>query len=100
MILDLMMPEVDGFQVLKSIRNVEKTAQLPVLILTAKHVTVEDNPDNVTTIRALLEESFEITTATDGKDGLAKAKEQDPALILLDISLPVMDGFQVLKQLR
>ena len=39
MILDLMMPEVDGFQVLKTIRGMEQAAQLPVLILTAKHIT-------------------------------------------------------------
>jgi CheY-like chemotaxis protein len=42
MILDLMMPEVDGFQVLKSIQSVEKTANIPVLILTAKHITKDD----------------------------------------------------------
>jgi signal transduction histidine kinase/DNA-binding response OmpR family regulator len=42
MILDLMMPEVDGFQVLKAIRGVEKTANIPVLILTAKHITKDD----------------------------------------------------------
>ena len=42
MILDLMMPEVDGFQVLKAIRNEPRTAQVPVLILTAKHVTREE----------------------------------------------------------
>jgi|LGVE01.1.fsa_nt_gb signal transduction histidine kinase/DNA-binding response OmpR family regulator len=42
MILDLMMPGIDGFEVLKSIRQVEKTAHIPVLILTAKHITKED----------------------------------------------------------
>ncbi len=42
MILDLMMPEVDGFHVLKAIRSVERTAQIPVLILTAKHITKEE----------------------------------------------------------
>ncbi len=42
MILDLMMPEVDGFQTLKAIRSVEKTANIPVLILTAKHITKDD----------------------------------------------------------
>ncbi len=39
MILDLMMPEVDGFQVIDSIRSHPETSQLPVLILTAKHIT-------------------------------------------------------------
>jgi signal transduction histidine kinase/DNA-binding response OmpR family regulator/HAMP domain-containing protein len=42
MILDLMMPEVDGFHVLKAVRGKEQTAHLPVLILTAKHVTREE----------------------------------------------------------
>ncbi|MFH0968077.1 MAG: ATP-binding protein, partial [Methanobacteriota archaeon] len=41
-ILDLMMPEVDGFTVLHMIRSQEKTALLPVLILTAKHITREE----------------------------------------------------------
>ena len=38
-ILDLMMPEIDGFGVLKQIRNDEKTANIPVIILTAKFIT-------------------------------------------------------------
>jgi signal transduction histidine kinase/CheY-like chemotaxis protein/CHASE3 domain sensor protein len=42
MILDLMMPGIDGFQVLKSIRESESTSHLPVLILTAKHITKEE----------------------------------------------------------
>jgi signal transduction histidine kinase/CheY-like chemotaxis protein len=42
MILDLMMPEVDGFEVLKAIRGEAPTSQLPVLILTAKHVTRDE----------------------------------------------------------
>jgi CheY-like chemotaxis protein len=42
MILDLMMPEMDGFQVLRTIRGAERTAHIPVLILTAKYVTREE----------------------------------------------------------
>ncbi|MGC8495136.1 MAG: ATP-binding response regulator, partial [Syntrophobacteraceae bacterium] len=42
MILDLMMPEMDGFKVLETIRSREKTRSLPVLILTAKHVSREE----------------------------------------------------------
>ena len=42
MILDLMMPVTDGFKVLKSIREAGQTAHLPVLILTAKHITKEE----------------------------------------------------------
>ncbi len=42
MILDLMMPRVDGFQVLKTLREAEQTAHIPVLILTAKHLTKDE----------------------------------------------------------
>ncbi len=42
MILDLMMPDMDGFEVLKTIREEDRTAHVPVLILTAKHITKEE----------------------------------------------------------
>ncbi len=41
-ILDLMMPGMDGFEVLKKVRDSEQTSQLPILILTAKHITKEE----------------------------------------------------------
>ena len=41
-ILDLMMPEMDGFEVLEKIRNTDKTRNIPVLILTAKDLTKKD----------------------------------------------------------
>ena len=41
-----------------------------------------------------------IVTATDGADGLAKAKELKPDIVLLDIILPKLDGFSVLKELK
>ena len=42
-VLDLMMPQIDGFQVLEQIRSVEQTAPVPVLVLTAKELTAEDH---------------------------------------------------------
>ena len=163
-ILDLMMPEVDGFQVLKALRAVPRTARLPVLILTAKHVTpeelsflegnnvhqliqkgdidkarllgavaemvepgeaepptaplpsrqrrrtarpgnpvvlvVEDDPDNLRTARALLEGRYQVVEARDGSEGIEQARQHQPDVILMDISMPKLDGIQALAALR
>ncbi|MBI5405202.1 MAG: response regulator [Candidatus Kerfeldbacteria bacterium] len=45
-------------------------------------------------------EGFSVDLAGDGKDGLKKAREWKPDLILLDIVLPVMDGFSMLTELK
>lgn len=162
MILDLQMPEVDGFEVLKQIRNLNETKSIPVLILTAKHISkselgflkennvhqlirkgdlnraeliahvdnliisgisnvkskekakisgamkgikphilvIEDNSDNLITLKALLDDKFEISCAEKGYEGIEKAGMICPDLILLDISLPDVDGFKVLDQIR
>ncbi|MBI9037454.1 MAG: response regulator [Bacteroidales bacterium] len=171
-ILDLMMPEVDGFEVLEKIRNTERTEKIPVLILTAKDLTkddlkklrsnniqqlifkgdidknglllkvkhmvgiapnqksknieikkegnkdyekkkkissnsgiphaliVEDNPDNMTTIKAILSEKFNISEAVDGEQGLMKTQSLMPDIVLLDMALPIMAGEEVVKILK
>jgi signal transduction histidine kinase/DNA-binding response OmpR family regulator/HAMP domain-containing protein len=159
MIMDLMMPGVDGFEVLKTIRNVDKTAHIPVLILTAKHLTnedlkflkrnnvhqliqkgdvnredllnavvsmvtnhieeaekpvrsmqaisgkpvvlvVEDNPDNMLTVKAIMEDKYTVIEAFDGSDGITMAKKHKPHLILMDIALPGLDGIEAFKAIR
>ena len=159
MILDLMMPGIDGFEVLQTIREAEPTAHIPVLILTAKHITkedlnflkrnnvhqliqkgdvnrvellqaiaslvfkeeietlkpknilpkisgkpnvlvVEDNPDNMTTVKAILGDKFNILEAINGQDGINLAKEHVPHLILMDIALPEIDGIEAFKTIR
>jgi signal transduction histidine kinase/CheY-like chemotaxis protein/HAMP domain-containing protein len=161
-ILDLMMPGMDGFEVLEKIRAGKKIAKIPVLILTAKYLNksefrrltqnnihqliqkgdinktellesigrmfvmkvpeknvagkiikrgsgnksksrillIEDNPDNVLAVKALIGSRHEIFVATDGPEGVDKARELIPDLVLLDISLPLMDGFKVLDEIR
>jgi len=158
-IMDLMMPGVDGFEVLKTIRNVDKTAHIPVLILTAKHLTnedlkflkrnnvhqliqkgdvnredllnavvsmvtnhieeaekpqrqiqtisgkpvvlvVEDNLDNMLTVKAILNDKYTVIEAIDGSEGIAMAKKHKPHLILMDIALPGMDGIEAFKAIR
>ncbi|NVN91013.1 MAG: response regulator [Desulfuromonadales bacterium] len=161
MILDLMMPEIDGFEVLAAIRSMEKSAHIPVLILTAKHVTreelsflkgnnihqliqkgdinrnellksienmvqpldktppsparvqvsrrpagkpvvlvMEDNPDNLLTIRAMLDKTCRVLEASNGQAGLELARAHEPDIILMDLAMPVMDGFKTLHALR
>lgn len=178
-ILDLMMPEMDGFEVLKSIRSTELTRDIPVLILTAKDLSkkdlsklsanniqqlvqkggvnidnllnevklmlgdepaakktetgekinaikknirkeggkedmtksigkkdlpniliVEDNPDNMTTIKAIIKEDYAVLEAYDGKQGLKTAISKLPDAILLDMALPEMEGIEVVRRLK
>ncbi|MDA3955031.1 MAG: response regulator [Bacteroidales bacterium] len=176
-ILDLMMPEIDGFEVLEKMRSSEVTKNIPVLILTAKDLTrselsilssnniqqlinkgnvdingllfklrlmlgnkpdlktkpetdlsvevskakdknlpdhqsqknkvgkpnvliVEDNMDSITTIKAILGGKYNITEAFDGEQGLKSAQSQIPDMILLDMSLPKMDGEEIVKILK
>jgi len=167
-ILDLMMPEIDGFEVLEKIRGTKTTAEIPVLVLTAKDLTpedlnklshnniqqliqkgdvdrrnllfktrlmlgakpevkpatqtpqpkpqypvpnpqypvpktilvIEDNPDNMITIKAVLQNKYSILEATDGEEGLKKTLAESPDLVLLDISLPKMDGFTVVQKIK
>jgi CheY-like chemotaxis protein/signal transduction histidine kinase/HAMP domain-containing protein len=171
-ILDLMMPGIDGFEVLETIRGTEETRKIPVIVLTAKNLTkndlsrlssnniqqliqkgdinphelldkvrsmlhlnplpdiaiekiavyqdvsydplkrtspltdrfkilvIEDNADNRLTLRAIIGESYLLVEATDGEDGLQKIFSELPDLVLLDISLPKMNGFEVVALLK
>ena len=51
-------------------------------------------------VRKLKMENFEVIEAEDGEQGLKKMKEEKPDLVLLDLILPEMDGFEVLEQKR
>ena len=61
---------------------------------------VEDNPDNMFTMRAVLHNDYNILEATDGEVGLHMALTERPDLILLDMSLPKMDGFTVVGKVK
>ena len=159
MILDLMMPGMDGFEVLQTIRNAEPTSAIPVLILTAKQITkedlrllkrnnvhqliqkgdvnraellssvaslvftekpevvkpdldiqniegkpviliVEDNSDNMITVKAILDDNYTVLEAEDGAQGIVMAKKHIPHLILMDIALPGVDGIEAFKIIR
>ena len=69
----------------------------------AKHkiLVVDDDKDIVETIRGrLVREGYEVFTAFDGEEALVKAKEVLPDVILLDLMMPKLNGFEVLKEIR
>jgi len=62
---------------------------------------VDDNPQNVELLQAFLESlPVKLVTAVDGVDALEKVAEHNPDLILLDVMMPRMSGFQVCKRLK
>ncbi len=174
-VLDLMMPEMDGFEVVDNLRNNRTTAGIPILILTAKDLDpdelrklrsnnikqliqkgnvdkkeliknvkvmlgdgsksaydsrdeikverdlkskkiraarrgskkvkpkillVEDDNDNRLTIKSILQDRYQVMEAADGEEGLKKTTEDLPDLVILDISLPKMDGLTVAKKIK
>jgi two-component system alkaline phosphatase synthesis response regulator PhoP len=68
---------------------------------TAKILVVDDEPDILEFLQYnLTKEGFQVLTASNGKDGLAKAESERPDLIILDIMMPNMDGVEVCRAIR
>lgn len=68
-----------------------------------KFLAIDDNQDNLITMRALIREAFpeaRVLTATTGTKGIEIAGAEDPDVILLDIVMPEMDGFEVCQRLK
>ncbi len=64
-------------------------------------LVIEDNEQNLYLVRFILEKNgYAVHAAMDGQAGIDLAEELKPDLILLDIQLPVMDGYTVAKNLR
>ena len=62
---------------------------------------IEDNPDNSLLVqRALKARGYEVLWAADGLSGIEQAEAHSPDLILLDINLPDIDGYEVARRLR
>lgn len=67
----------------------------------AKILVVEDNEMNMDMLsRRLTKRGYEVVCAVDGKEGVALAKQERPDLILMDMSLPVMDGWQATREIK
>jgi DNA-binding response OmpR family regulator len=65
-----------------------------------KILAVDDNPNNTAIIEELFGEHYDLRTASNGEDAIKIALEFEPDLVLLDIMMPGMDGYEVCRRLR
>jgi DNA-binding response OmpR family regulator len=64
-------------------------------------LVVDDNPDNVEILRAFLESrGYAVAQAPDGRTALARMEQVRPELVLLDVMMPGMDGWQVCRTIK
>lgn len=153
-LLDLMMPEMDGFEFIAELQKDKARRHLPVVVVTARDLDqddhdrlngqvaqviqkraltgtdllkeiqrqldalleekmadqsdaktkilyVEDNEDNFVLVGTWLRaRGFEVAGAEDGAQGVEAAIREKPALILMDMAMPVMDGWEATKKIR
>jgi two-component system alkaline phosphatase synthesis response regulator PhoP len=66
-----------------------------------KILVIDDEPNIVQTLQDRLEmNDYEVVTAGNGKEGLKKALQEKPDVLLLDVIMPIMDGHEMLEALR
>ena len=81
--------------------DMKNTHQKEPAIPNAKILVVDDEPFNVDYLQQELEElDYEIITASNGVEALEKVQAESPDLVLLDIMMPIMDGFSTLERMK
>jgi two-component system alkaline phosphatase synthesis response regulator PhoP len=67
----------------------------------SKILVVDDDPDGLDTMAAILESrNYKIVTALSGLEGISKACKEKPNLIIMDVTMPKLDGFTACKMIR
>jgi signal transduction histidine kinase/DNA-binding response OmpR family regulator len=140
-ILDILLPGIDGWEVLARLKADPRTAPIPVIVVSMldergrgfalgaaeylvkpvgkeqllaavyraaamperEHtvVAIDDDPRVIKLVRANLEpEGWTVLGAPTGREGLALIRERQPSVVLLDLLMPGMDGFEVVEALR
>lgn len=65
-----------------------------------KILIVDDEPSILSSLKLLLQQRFDVSTARDGEEALGVAEKESPDLILLDMTLPKIDGMEVMRRLK
>jgi signal transduction histidine kinase/CheY-like chemotaxis protein len=68
-----------------------------------KILAIDDNKDNLSVLKTLLSDAFpgaSVITTTSGREGIKRAKSENPDVILLDLVMPEMDGFEICRRLK
>jgi signal transduction histidine kinase/CheY-like chemotaxis protein len=137
-VLDVMMPYQDGWDILKALKADKETRDIPVVVCSmlreqalamtlgageylvkpverdelrrvveqfappgGKVLAVDDDPNALEIVRRMLDgTSYKVSTAQDGWSGLAAVRAQAPDVVVLDLMMPGLSGFEVLADLR
>lgn len=138
--LDVMLEDVDGFELLQQLKDIPETASIPVLVLSivcdegrscrlgaadylekpiekkrlvrviddlvgavaSPKVLVVDDDRHVVEVltKTLQSKGFAVASAYDGREAMAAVRKRRPDLVLLDLKMPEMDGYQVIQRLK
>ena len=63
-------------------------------------LVVDDNPNNLEVFHEMLDDTYRLIEAANGWEALALAEEQEPQIVLLDVMLPIIDGYEVCRKMR